>query len=400
MNKLINQLLQKGNLSSTGESMLPILQSKDRLKIIKVGFHNLHVNDIIIFTQAGRVITHRIIYINPKYVLTRGDNNFESDRKIYPKQIIGRVDSFTRGKLTSHIDQIYLIQSSLYFQEICLIINEFKKKGIEYVILKGLPLHMFFEKSHPRRIYADCDILIKKNDFPIAEKIIKKMGYKNAGREFKQVENNYHKIIKGFPVVLDIHLEPAFLMTKFSGLEALYPQKLIDKLTEELFNNKRQITINNQPFLILNSKFLILYLALHLFHHNFRGAFRYGFLDKIIKKSHFAKWELISQVIREYRLQNFVYPVFILLKKYYKTPIPNFFIKLIKPDFMNFIDFKNLPIFDDEPRTAAGINRFKNLFFLSPQPLWRKLTVFFHPQVVYFIFWTLWRKLSSFFANR
>ena len=40
-------------------------------------------------------------------------------------------------------------------------------------------------------------------------------------------------------------------------------------------------------------------------------------------------------------------------------------------------------IFDDEPRVKAGINRFKNLFFLSPEPLWRKVMIIFNPQVVY-----------------
>ncbi|MFN4212726.1 MAG: hypothetical protein ACK4FL_02050, partial [Microgenomates group bacterium] len=56
---------------------------------------------------------------------------------------------------------------------------------------------------------------------------------------------------------------------------------------------------------------------------------------------------------------------------------------------------KKTNIFDDEPRIKAGINRFKNLFFLSPQPLWRKFLVFFNRQVLYSLFWVLWRKLKT-----
>ncbi len=410
MKKLIASLQRQKQflLRSQGSSMLPILRSDDVVYFKKTCLKNLKINDLVLVKKSHQLFTHRIIYKktvfkkDSLYLITKGDNNPESDGKIYPKQIIGKVTKVKRDGKEFDPNQIYLLQSSLYFQEIIRIKSLLEKQKINFVFLKGLPLHLCYEKEHPRRIYADCDVLIDKKNFQKAEKIIEKFGYKKTIEGKKQVENNYFKVINGFPVVFDIHLEPAFLMTQFSGLEALYPQKLIDRLTEELLNNKKQIIINNEKFLILNSKFLILYLSLHLFHHNFRGAFRYEFLDKVIRKSRLSTndWQNIASIINNYQLTNFVSPVFVLLKKYYKTPIPGFFLKDIKSNFMNFINFKNLGIFDDESRIPAGINRFKNLFFLSPRPLFVKVLIIFNPQVLYSIFWILQKKLSSFFSGR
>ena len=378
--------------------MLPILYSNDMTYFKKIQFKQVKIDDIILVHKNKRLFTHRIIYKTEQYLITKGDNNPESDGKIYPRQIIGKVTKVKRDGKEFDPNQIYLLQSSLYFQEIVKIKVAFEKENIDFVFLKGLPLHLYFEKTHPKRIYADCDVLINKKDFQKAEKIIKKFGYKKTEANNKQVENNYFKIINGFSVVFDIHLEPAFLMIQFSGLEALYPQKLINKLTEELLINKRQIIINGEKFSILNSKFLILYLASHLFHHNFRGVFRYQFLDKVIRNSRLSTndWNKITQTINNYQLTNFVYPVFYLLKKYYQTPVLNDFLKSILSSRIYHLK----SIFDDEPRFTAGINRFKNIFFLSPRPLWRKLFIFFNPAVVWSIVWAIWKKLSSYFSGR
>ncbi len=377
--------------------MLPILYSNDMAYFKKIQFKQVKIDDIILVHKNKRPFTHRIIYKTDKYLITKGDNNFQSDGKIYPRQIIGKVIKVKRDGKEFDPNQIYLFQSSLYFQEIVKIKNTFEKEKIDFVFLKGLPLHLYFEKTHPKRVYADCDVLINKEDFPKAEKIINRFGYKRTVEKNKQVENNYFKIINGFSVIFDIHLEPAFLMTQFSGLEALYPQKLINQLTDELLNNKQQIKINNEKFSILNSKFLILYLALHLFHHNFRGAFRYQFLDNVIRKSQLSTsdWNKITSTINKYRLNNFVYPVFYLLKKYYKTPLLRPFVLTMKQRSNGTIN-----IFDDEPRVRAGINRFLNILILSPNPWWKKVFVFINPSVIYFIFWSLKKRLSSFFSGR
>ncbi len=398
-------------LKSQGKSMLPILQENDIVYFKKIYFNKIKVNDLIVFRQKNQIICHRVVYIPPskRYLITKGDNSLTSDGKIYSKQVLGKVYKVKRNNNFFNPETLYLIQSTHYFNEIIKIKGEFDRQKINYLFLKGLPLHLYFEGSHPNRFYADCDVLIDKKDFNKAQKILLKFGYKKADTSLsslqkklkeKEIENAYWKVINGFSVVFDLHLEVVFMMTQLGSLNNLYPQKLIDNLTEEFLKNKKEVKINNENFLILNTNYLILYLALHLFHHNFRGAFRYEFLNKVIKKTKNKEkfFKEILVIIKKYKLNNFSYPVFYLLKKYYQTPLPNDFLSRIKPSSfltLKLYNFKNLNIFNDEPRLKAGISRFLNLFLLSPNPWWKKILVFFNFQVIAAILWSVYAKIRS-----
>jgi len=57
--------------------------------------------------------------------------------------------------------------------------------------------------------------------------------------------------------------------------------------------------------------------------------------------------------------------------------------------------YSNINIFDDEPRLKSGINRFKNLFILSPMPLYKKVLVILNYQVIYSIIWLFMKKMKT-----
>ncbi|VVA43776.1 conserved hypothetical protein [Candidatus Roizmanbacteria bacterium] len=413
MDKII-KLIDKTPIKAFGSSMEPFLYDGDLVYFEKVKTKQININDILLI-KKGQFFIHRVIYKNDRYFITKGDHNLLSDGRIRPNQVLGKLNKIKRGGNFFKPEDIYSVQSSFYLKEIIRIKKLFEKNKVEYVILKGLPLHFFFEGTHPKRFYADCDILIDKEFFLQVEKILLSQGYKAVDFSLSQQhrsirsklsEHSYQKIIQGFPINFDIHLKAVFMMTQLGHLEALYPQKLIDQLSDEFIKTKKVVKINNEPFFILNSKFLILYLALHLFHHNFHGAFRYQFLDKVIRtdldsrlrgNDKVSGWKIITQKITEYHLENFVYSVFLLLKKYYKTPLPRSFILTMKQwnnETMN--RYSQINIFDSEPRILSGINRFRNLFFLSPNHLWRKILVFLNPEVIYALFFVLKKKLFYF----
>jgi len=414
--KIINQLIKSHQipLKSSGISMEPIFHENDVLYFKKIAFKSIKVNDIVSIKKGKQLISHRVIYKTNKYLVTKGDNNPISDGKIFPKQIIGKVYQVKRKGQIFDPEQLYLLQSTLYFQEIVKIKTKLDKQGINYVFLKGLPLHLYFEKTHPRRIYLDCDVLVDKKDFFKAEKILIKNGYRRYNQSLskihtflrkKQIELPFYKTINGFSVVFDVHLDIDWMSQQLGRLEEFYPQKFIDQLTVDFLRTKRKVKINNEFFFILDTKYLILYLALHIFHHNFRGAFRYEFLNKVIKYSapHSTKihpgsviWADLTIRTNDFKLNNFIYPVFVLLKKYYQTPIPKSFFTTIQP-FNNVAmkQWNNVNIFDDEPRVHAGITRFTNLFVLSPNPLWKRLLILLNLQVIYSVFWVVAKKIDQ-----
>ena len=130
------------------------------------------------------------------------------------------------------------------------------------------------------------------------------------------------------------------------------------------------------------------------------------FLDKVIRKtglgSDLKDAQGLTLLIRHYRVENFVYPVFLMLIKYFDTPLPRGFLSSIKPkgDKLKYTkkNIMKINVFDDETRIQAGINRFKNIFFLSPEPIYNKVFVFINPAVTYSIFWVVYKKIRSYFA--
>lgn len=390
--------------------MFPLLVDEDRIIYQKKVFSRIKQNDLILIYKNRRYFTHRVIYKTNRYIITKGDNNTQSDGKIYPRQIIAKVIKVKRGKQVFDPENIYLIQSTLYFQEIAKIKEEFEKKQIGFVFLKGLPVHLYYEGKHPHRIYADCDILIDRKNKKAVEKILSNYNYKKIHSELsltqknlmnKESELHYCKRLNGFNVMFDLHFEPVFMMTQLGKLEALYSQKLIDKLTQEFLTNKQTVTINSSIFPLLPSHLQITYLALHFFHHNFSGIFRLELIKNIIQKiprKHQKKvQDDIVITLQRYCLGNYIYWPFILLSQYFPETKKFLYpiLKAARPtdSKLRYLKALKISVFDDESRISSGIARFKNLFFLSPEPVWKRSMVFFNPQVVYSVLWVVYKRL-------
>lgn len=418
MDKIINHILAKKKLwiKAKGSSMLPLLQDKDLVHCQKFSFSKVKIDQIIVFTKAKEIITHRVIYKTPKYLITKGDNNPKSDGRIYPKQIIAKITQFKRRNKIFNLATIYLIQSSVYLQQIIKVKQALDKQGLSYVFLKGLPLHLYYENVHPKRIYADCDVLVNQNDFAKAEQILLKQGYQKAAKSLSPLqqrlktyepESVYYKVLNGFMVTFDLHQEAVFMMTELGKLNALYPNKLLQQFTQECLASFRTVTYQSQSFRILNPELLVVYLALHLFHHNFRGAFRYQFLDRVIQtevKQKRVNWTKAKVITDKYCLANYLYAAFWLLSKYYHALVPRSFIKSLKPTpfVLNRLNLKDIDIFSNQTRVKAGIQRFLYLFWLSPRFIFFRFLVFFNPLVIYTGLWAVYQYFSSlkFFYKR
>ena len=386
--------------------MFPILHDGDVIQIEKISYKNVKVNDILFFKSRNRLLTHRVIYKKKYTLITKGDSNPISDGKLSPKNILGRVVTTQRYGQEIDIDDMYLFQSTIYFNEISRIVSLFNAQSIDFVILKGLPVHLFFEKKHPRRIYADCDVLIRRKDIEKARGIllenkfvVKKVELSSIHKILKDkvVEETFIKKLSGFPFVLDIHYEPAFLLTQIGSLENIYPQRLLDQMSNQLLSSKRGVLIENTRVPLLCLEDQILYLLLHLFHHNFRGAYRYDLLAELMK-SRFDEKSL-AHTINKFKIQNFVYPTLLLMEKYYKQNSGKKIINLLQVNEATRKYMKKtvatLSIFDEDTRVEGGVQRFMLLYRLSFFPQWRKILTFFNIQVLYSILYVLIIKLTK-----
>lgn len=402
---LVNTL----TLKTFGQSMQPLFRDGDVISIKKIPYKKIEIDDIVTFLRNKKLISHRVVYKTDKYLVTTGDNNFFVDKKVTPKQIIGKVVSVKRLEESILLDSIYLYQSSIYWRELALLNRFFKKNGINYLFLKGLPLHLFYGKKIPRRIYADCDLLVAKNDISQVEDLLTKLSYKKeyennrilpAFLEKERSEITFNKLIKKVVVSLDLHTEVAFLMKSFGDLDPLYPKKLNEELTEEFFRSKQTVSIESEQFPVLSLPKLILYLALHLFSHNLKGHHRFEQLSFLLRKQTNLNVLELAKDINVFKLNSYVYPVFILMSKYYKIKFPIAFLRSIAPDEGRLVYIKrrvlsgNSP-FGIEQKWDRGAARFKHIFYLSPNKLTNRVLIFFKPHIIYAIFWVMTQKIKT-----
>jgi hypothetical protein len=426
------------SIKAEGNSMLPVLRSGDLVYLKKIPFQEIRVNDIIYVYKNKTSFIHRVIYIKKskvyrhpdpesdsgegshdiknhagkiRYIITKGDNNPKSDGFIYPRNVFGLVYQIKRKGKIFGIDDLYLIQSSIYWKEIIKVKNAFEKAKIDYVFLKGLPVHLYYEGTHPRRLYADCDILVNPKNRLVVENLFIKIGYIRIHDElpylwkFLKTQNreiSFYKSVNGFPVIFDLHFEPVFMINQIGNLNALYPQKLINELTDYFIDEIVFVNVQNNQFPILSKSNLLIYLALHYFHHRFRDIFRLDFMDKIVSCNKGDESKNIinfQNKVIDLKLQNYVYPSLKVLKRHFNTKTIEDYIYSIKPNSKKMIYInKNILSLDPykyEEWAVSGTKHFMNLFYLSPNIFFKKVLIIINPQVINALFWILKRKLFT-----
>lgn len=389
-------------IKTSGLSMMPVLHDEDVVEVIKIPFSRINVNDIICFQRNSQLMTHRVVYKAKDHVVAKGDNNPFSDGKIKAERIIGKVDFIEREGKRLSIDEIYLFQAGIYFQEIKKTVKLLEKEKINFAVLKGLPLYIHLEKKYPKRIYADCDVLVSKKDISKVNDILMQKGYTTYNFSKSHLHNilkgdvsevSYVKKVNNFPVVLDIHSEANFLIPTLGKLNLLYPQKEIEKLSSMFLERKTYVSVHGIKVPVLSDEDCLLFLLLHLSHHGFYGYNRYELIKSLlaVKK---IKRDTFLKTVREFNLANFIYPSVILFDKYY----PGVLLSEIKIKLRSLIPvrvvtysngiIRDLSIFDDEARISNG-SRFKRFFLLSPRPIVIRMLVFLQPKIVYSIAYTL-----------
>lgn len=399
-------------IKTFGNSMFPLLNDGDIVYFKKIAFSDIVINDIIIFKQQHRYITHRVIYKANNYLVTKGDNNLKSDGKVFKKDIIGKLEKVKRGTIEFHPEVFYKLQSAVYLEEIKKVSNILRKNNIDYVFLKGLPLHLHYEQKIPRRLYADCDVLVHKSDFSVVTQMLLKLGYQLVKSELTSskknafAETNFYKKVQNVFVNFDIHIEPVFMMIQADLTKELYSENLMQDMIKNVLTTKKNVVVERTTYPIVNPPLLIVYLCLHLFHHNFRGAFRLFFIDTILKKEQRGKnfWNEFIFIVNMYKLQSFVYPVLLLLNRYGTTQISKKVITAITP--ANYLQKKvgeqmvSDSFFDDESRLFGGIHRLILVTILSPNNVFQKMTVIANIEVWQLFFTILQKILLSPFKQR
>lgn len=392
--------------------MLPLLYTGDIIEYKRISFPKIRINDIVLTYKGDVFMTHRVTYKTNEYIITRGDNNKKADGKIYPNNIMGKVSRFKRNGAWHTIEEQYIAQSLYYLKEVKKISKKLQINNIPHVFIKGVMTSLKHNGKLPQRIYADCDLLIHREDFRKVRHIFEEAGYEFLQNQQSVIiksrdatpkfEGDFYKMIDTTPVYFDVHLEPVFLMTKVSGMGLLYKDSLRKQLGTHFIEQRDWILFEKgEKYPTCSITDQIIYLALHFFHHNYTDIIRLYFIHELLRTNKKKiKWDEFIHTVKQFSLGTYIYPTLLLMKKYFKTSIPTNVMRQLKlyGYKKKIVDFslRNTDIFSEDTRLRGGVLRFILIFLLSPEPIWKKAFLFIHPDAMISLIWVITQKISAF----
>jgi len=369
MFSLVRTLLKKKTflLRAEGDSMVPMLMSGDSVEYERCSFSKLRVHDIILFKKNKELIAHRIIFKTQTYVITRGDSNTKADGKILRRYIIGRAIKIKRRDSTTPIENVYKAQSNIFLNEIILVKKALDKGKTQFAVMNGLPVNLYYENKHLKRISDEIDLLISGESMEKCSNTLLKLGYLRQPSSLFGIHPNHKRIfakeIGTGKIIVNLNTQPQFLMNRLTVINNIYPQSKLIQFSKKMLVETEQIYFHKEKIQILSPDYMFIYLSLMFFHNNFQGIFRLELLREIVKKARFSKkkqMEIASTII-DYRLERYIYPVFVQLLRFFPD-IKNYIHIIqdrIKQNNMHHLLVGKLfpSIFNNEPQIQASVRR-------------------------------------------
>jgi len=109
--ELFFELLQRGEslcLKVQGSSMGYIIKQGDLVRIKSIKKEELKPGDIILYSQGGSFVCHRIISCaqsdGKHFLITKGDVLLQADNSLPMNQVIGKVSYVQRGERNIHLE--------------------------------------------------------------------------------------------------------------------------------------------------------------------------------------------------------------------------------------------------------------------------------------------------------
>ncbi len=96
-------------LKVTSNSMVPVIRCGDHVILKPASIKSLHPGDILVTRTEEGYLTHRLVKIATRGVLTKGDRNNQVDAFVDMRNIVGLVESIERGGRLHRLDSYFQV---------------------------------------------------------------------------------------------------------------------------------------------------------------------------------------------------------------------------------------------------------------------------------------------------
>lgn len=191
-----------------------------------------------------------------------------------------------------------------------LVFENFNKKNIPVIALKGLVLREFYPQKELRTM-GDADILIHKEDLEEAEKILLDMGYYEDHRDFKNI--------------LFIH-ENALPIELHWYLIDTYYFKYAQYLETDIWENTSIINIGKAKVIVPSLENQVLHMCLHMAVHLIYSGFGLrqlcDFVLFIEAKNQEIDWMSFLEKAKKCKMNSFSIAIFEVTRRLFGMNIP------------------------------------------------------------------------------
>jgi hypothetical protein len=205
----------------------------------------------------------------------------ETLKKAVPEEILGTLKNYYYANLTRTLK---------LWKEFCDMHDNFKARGIPFMPLKGIVLgNTLYHNPALRSIFADIDILIRKNDAAAASMAIKELGYNKAS--FSPA--GHIGVFRKGQFMVELHYQ-------------FFPPGLNKIDTETLWERSRDVIIDSRGFRVLSWEDNLLTLTLQI-RHDWPEIkiFRFCDINEILAQHKDAlDWEYLVRAGKKNQIKN------------------------------------------------------------------------------------------------
>lgn len=204
------------------------------------------------------------------------------------------------------------------------IILEFKKKNIDFLLLKGLALAFTIYPDMGLRPMTDIDFLIKRKDLDSIDEILTRLGYSEVSPKEQRRYGCDIKFCNKHNIILDIHWDLC-QYERFKGI--------ID-ITSDFWKRRVEFNLNGISVHTLSTEDHILFISLHYgLYHLFIGINGIWDLFYFINGRN-VEWQKIIDSACKYGIKTPLYYSLLKASEVTGLKLPDFTGSALRPSFL------------------------------------------------------------------
>lgn len=243
--------------------------------------------------------------------------------------------SFMPTEIRDTLTALYRDQFALYLifaSELERLLPLFDQAKVPVIILKGMALTENLYGDPGLRPAQDIDLLIHKQDWLKADRILRNEGYLIDHSHDEKVvwQHSYLHWEKHVAVDLHWHITTVYNFNRTTGINLA-----------EMWAGAKKFSIGDASTLVFNPEDQLIYLAVHLaVHHNFDTLIKLCDINQVvIRYKGILDWAKLIRKARTYQVKNMVYFSLYFAKTLLDSPVPRWALIRLRPNRRRRRDF-------------------------------------------------------------